>query len=210
MAADSVRQLPAEADRAEADRAEADRAEAGLAEAGLDSAWPDWHARRPPPDGIHFDTAAAGRSSRATLAATAAHAEREAVAGAYVAQAEAAPVLEQGRADLARLLGLPAAGLAFTESASAARAALLAAWPLRPGDTVAIVRSEWGPNMTAFVERAGAGRPAARDSAPDTGGLTPRPGPARRRGRGAVPGGRRAPVGGCRPGPRPRGHRGRG
>ncbi len=62
-------------------------------------------------------------------------------------------MLEQGRADLARLLGLPAAGLAFTESASAARAALLAAWPLRPGDTVAIVRSEWGPNMTAFAER---------------------------------------------------------
>jgi hercynylcysteine S-oxide lyase len=128
----------------------ADLIRPSLAEPG--GAWRDWRDRRPRPDGIHFDNAAAGRSSRRTLAATIAHLEREAVAGPYVAQAEAAPVLDRARADLAALLGLPALALAFTESASAARARLLAAWPLKPGDTVGIVRSEWGPNMTAFTE----------------------------------------------------------
>jgi pyridoxal 5-phosphate dependent beta-lyase len=102
---------------------------------------------------LHLDSAAAGRSSAATMAAAAAHAEREAVRGAYVAQAEAAPVLDAGRAGLAALLGVPAAGLAFTESAESALAALLAAWPLREGDTVAVVASEWGPNLHAFTER---------------------------------------------------------
>lgn len=120
--------------------------------AELDTSWQDWHDRRPRPAGPHFDTGAAGRSSRATLTATAAHAEREAVAGAYVAQSEAAPVLAQGRADLARLLGMPAAALAFTESASAARRLLLAAWPLPAGATVALLPSEFGPNVTAFTE----------------------------------------------------------
>jgi hercynylcysteine S-oxide lyase len=118
-----------------------------------DSAWGWWRQRRPPAELLHLDTAAAGRSSTATLAATAAHAEREAARGAYVAQSEAAPVLDAGRAELAGLLGVPAAGLAFTESAESALNALLAAWPLRAGDTVAVVPSEWGPNLDAFAAR---------------------------------------------------------
>lgn len=119
----------------------------------LDEQWRLWRDRRLPAQRVHLDTAAAGRASVGTLRAAAAHAEREAVVGAYVAQAEAAPVLERGRADLAGLLGIPAAGLAFTESASAARAALLAAWPLGGGDVVAVAPSEWGPNLTAFTGR---------------------------------------------------------
>jgi hercynylcysteine S-oxide lyase len=102
---------------------------------------------------VHLDTAAAGRSSAATLRAAAVYAEREALVGAYVAEAEVAPLLERGRAELAGLLGIPAGGLAFVESGSAARAALLGAWPLSEGDTVAVVRSEWGPSLTAFDER---------------------------------------------------------
>lgn len=102
---------------------------------------------------MHLDTAAAGRSSLATLAATAAHAEREAMTGAYVAAAEAAQVLAAGRAELGRLLGMPAAGLAFMPSAAAALDALLLAWPFSEGDTVAVLRSEWGPNLHAFVAR---------------------------------------------------------
>jgi pyridoxal 5-phosphate dependent beta-lyase len=117
------------------------------------SDWGWWRERRLPAELLHLDTAAAGRSSRATLAATAAYAERETVRGAYVAQAEAAPVLDAGRAELARLLAVPPAGLAFTESAEAALNALLAAWPLRPGDTVAVAASEWGPNLHAFTAR---------------------------------------------------------
>jgi len=102
---------------------------------------------------VHLDTAAAGRSSLATLAATAAHAEREAMTGAYVAAAEAAPVLAAGRAELARLLGVPAAGLAFVPNAEEALDALLVAWPFSEGDTVAVLRSEWGPNLHAFGAR---------------------------------------------------------
>ena len=118
-----------------------------------DSGWAWWRERRLPAELVHLDSAAAGRSSTATLAATAAHAEREAARGAYVAQAEAAPVLDAGRAELAGLLGVPAGGIAFTESAEAALDALLAAWPLRDGGTVAVMASEWGPNLDAFTRR---------------------------------------------------------
>ena len=118
-----------------------------------DSSWRWWRERRPPAQRLHLDTAAAGRSSLATLAATAAHAEREAATGAYVAAAEAAPVLAEGRAELGRLLGVPAAGLAFVPNAEAALDALLLAWPFTEGDTVAVVRSEWGPNLHAFGVR---------------------------------------------------------
>jgi hercynylcysteine S-oxide lyase len=118
-----------------------------------DAQWRRWRERRRPARRIHLDSAAAGRSSLATLAATAAHAEREAMTGAYVAAAEAEPVLAEGRAGLARLLGVPAAGVTFVPSAEAALAALLAIWPLDEGDTVAVVPSEWGPNLHAFGTR---------------------------------------------------------
>ena len=120
-------------------------------QAGADWHW--WRERRLPAEVTHLDSAAAGRSSRATLAATAAYAEREATVGAYVAMAEAAPVLAEGRAGLARLLGVPAAGVTFAPSAEAALDALLAIWPLDEGDTVAVVRCEWGPNLDALAAR---------------------------------------------------------
>ena len=112
-----------------------------------------WSARtreRPLASGPHFDNAAAGRSSLAVLQATYDHAMLEASVGAYVAEELAAPGLAQGRAALAALLGVEADGLAFVESASVARDALLAAWPLAAGDAVAVVPSEWGPNLEAF------------------------------------------------------------
>jgi pyridoxal 5-phosphate dependent beta-lyase len=112
--------------------------------------WRRWHRQRPPAQVLHLDSAAAGRSSTATLRAAAAHAEREAEVGAYVAEAEVQPVLDAGRAGLARLLGVRPEGVAFVESASAALEALLVSWPLQPGDTVAVLPSEWGPNLAAF------------------------------------------------------------
>jgi hercynylcysteine S-oxide lyase len=117
---------------------------------GLTDPWLTWHDRRFPGQVLHLDAAAAGRGSTATLRAAAAHAQREAARGVYVAEAEAAAVLEAGRADLAGLLGVPPDGLAFVEGATAALEVLLSAWPLRPGDTVAIAPSEWGPNVEAF------------------------------------------------------------
>jgi hercynylcysteine S-oxide lyase len=100
---------------------------------------------------IHLDSAACGRASAGTLRAVAAHAERESRIGGYVAQAEAADVIEAGRAGLGELLGIDPDGVAFTTSADAARETLLSVWPLSAGDTVAIVASEWGPNIDSFT-----------------------------------------------------------
>jgi hercynylcysteine S-oxide lyase len=115
--------------------------------------WRWWRERRPPAELTHLDSAAAGRSSVGTLRATAAHAEREAELGPYLAQAEAAPVFDKGLAALGGLLGVPAAGVTFVESAHAAIDALLSAWPVTGGDVVAVVPSEWGPNLHAFGKR---------------------------------------------------------
>jgi pyridoxal 5-phosphate dependent beta-lyase len=102
---------------------------------------------------IHFDSAACGRSSAATRRAVAEHADREAQIGAYVAQAEAGDVIEKGRAGLAGLLGMDHEGVAFTASAAASLEILLDVWPLEAGDSVALVRAEWGPNIDAFTHR---------------------------------------------------------
>jgi hercynylcysteine S-oxide lyase len=115
--------------------------------------WRLFGTQRPASTVTHLDTAAAGRSSVETLRAVAAHAEREAVAGAYVAAAEAVPVIDAGRAALAGLFGVEPGGIAFTESCSAALAVLLRSWPLSAGQTVAVVPSEWGPNLDAFIDR---------------------------------------------------------
>jgi pyridoxal 5-phosphate dependent beta-lyase len=121
-----------------------------LAADSLAEPWRQWVLRRPPAQLLHLDSAAAGRCSTGTLRAAAAHAEREASVGAYVAEAEVQPVLEAGRAGLAKLLGIRPDGLVFTESASAALESLITAWPLQPGDTVAVLPGEWGPNLAAF------------------------------------------------------------
>ncbi|HEY2550179.1 MAG TPA: aminotransferase class V-fold PLP-dependent enzyme [Streptosporangiaceae bacterium] len=111
-----------------------------------------WADRRLSFHGLHLDTAAAGRPSAEAMLAAADHAVLEAQTGAYVAEAQAEAVIRAGRGMLAELMGMPADGLAFVESASAALATALRAWPLRPGDTVAVVRSEWGPNLAAFAD----------------------------------------------------------
>jgi pyridoxal 5-phosphate dependent beta-lyase len=115
--------------------------------------WTAYAQRRPPARGPFLDNAAAGRSSTAVLEATAGHARLEASIGAYFAAEQAAPVLNEGRSALAALLGVEADGLAFTESAAAARRELLTAWPLAEGDTIAVVPSEWGPHLEAFSDR---------------------------------------------------------
>lgn len=115
--------------------------------------WTTWAQQRPPARGPFFDNAAAGRSSTAVLEAAAGHARLEASVGAYIAEEQATPLLSMGRSALAGLLGVEPDGLAFTESGSAARRALLAAWPLADGDAIAVVAGEWGPNLEAFSDR---------------------------------------------------------
>ena len=115
--------------------------------------WRRFKDLRPPSPSVHLDSAAAGRASRQTLTAVAGYAERESVTGAYVAAAQAGSVLIAGRSALGELLGVEAGGIAFVESATAALGVLLRAWPLMAGSTVAVLPSEWGPALDAFVDR---------------------------------------------------------
>jgi pyridoxal 5-phosphate dependent beta-lyase len=129
------------------------------------SDWSEWGARRPPARLLHLDSAAASRPSNATLEATARHALLEAEVGAYVAQERARDVLAGLRADVGRLLGVPADGVAFHESASNAAAALLDAWPLPPRARIGVLRAEWGPNLQVFERRGLAVVPLPADDA---------------------------------------------
>lgn len=115
--------------------------------------WHLWRERRPAFHGLHFDSAAAGRSSTAVLEAVSAHALAEAVTGASVAYAAATPAIEQGRSRLGSLLGIAPDGIAFVESATAALETLLDVWPLHPGDTVAVARTQWGPALPPYAAR---------------------------------------------------------
>jgi pyridoxal 5-phosphate dependent beta-lyase len=114
--------------------------------------WSAWAASRPPTDLLHVDTAAFGRSSSATLEATAAHARLEAEVGGYVAEEQAAARLDALHCDLAGMLGTDAEGVALVESATAAFEALLHAWPLRAGARVGVAAAEWGPNVEKLAE----------------------------------------------------------
>ncbi len=109
-----------------------------------------WRTARPEPALLHLDSAAAGRSSRAVLAAVTAHLEREAVTGAYVAAGEAAGDLERVRADIAGLLGHDPDDTVFVQSATAALAVLLQVWRLPVGSTVLVSPGEYGPNLELF------------------------------------------------------------
>jgi pyridoxal 5-phosphate dependent beta-lyase len=115
--------------------------------------WRRFKDLRPLSTFVHLDSAAAGRASCQTLTAVAGYAERESVTGAYVAAAQAEPVLAAGRSALGDLLGVEAGGIAFVESATAALGVLLRAWPLMAGSTVAALPSEWGPALDAFADR---------------------------------------------------------
>jgi pyridoxal 5-phosphate dependent beta-lyase len=109
--------------------------------------WSTWGRARPRSAVLHLDTAAVGRSSTATLTAVAQHAQLEAEVGGYVAEERATATLDAVRRDVATLLGTDPEGLAFVESATAALAALVGAWPMPPGGRVGVPAASWGPNL---------------------------------------------------------------
>ncbi|HEX4224880.1 MAG TPA: aminotransferase class V-fold PLP-dependent enzyme [Pseudonocardiaceae bacterium] len=113
----------------------------------------EWAARRGTRRLLHVDTAACGRTSAAVRTRIAAHLDEESATGGYIAADDAQEELDRTRADLAGLLGFAADEVAFLESASTSLAQLLDAWPLRAGQTVWAVRSEWGPALAAFADR---------------------------------------------------------
>lgn len=120
----------------------------------LDEPWAAWAAARPTPRLLHLDSGAAGRSTAVVLDAVAAHARAEATDGAYVAAERAAEQIAGLRRGLATLTGIDTDGIALVESAGAALAVALQVAPIVPGDEVAVLPGEWGPNLRRF---AGAG-----------------------------------------------------
>lgn len=109
-----------------------------------------WRAARPRPAGVHLDSAACSRQSVTVLDAVAHHARHEAEVGGYLAEEAAEGLLQQGRSVLAGLVGMAAADLAFTESASAAVRILFSAWRLPAGARVAVLPGEYHGNLAAI------------------------------------------------------------
>ncbi|MFQ1003094.1 ergothioneine biosynthesis PLP-dependent enzyme EgtE [Modestobacter sp. SSW1-42] len=109
-----------------------------------------WRAARPAAAGVHLDSASCSRQSEAVLDAVARHARHEAEIGGYVAQGAADGLLQQGRSVLAGLVGMAAADVAFTESATASLRTLLAAWRLPAGSRVAVLPGEYWHNVAAI------------------------------------------------------------
>lgn len=111
-----------------------------------------WRDARPRPAGIHLDSAACSRQSSAVLDAVARHARHEAEIGGYVAEGAAEGLLQQGRSVLAGLVGMAAADVAFTESASASLRTLLGRWRLAAGTRVGVLPGEYWHNVAALTD----------------------------------------------------------
>ena len=85
------------------------------------------------------------------LDAVAAHARLEAEIGGYEAERAIATDLDAGRALVGSFFGMGADEVAFVESAHAGLCALLNRWPHAAPPTVALTRTEYGPNVAAFI-----------------------------------------------------------
>jgi hercynylcysteine S-oxide lyase len=112
-----------------------------------------WRAARPRPALVHLNTAACGRQSDQVLDAVAAHARSEAELGAPVAEQQAEGLLQQGRSVLAGLVGMAAADVAFTESASASVRTLFDRWRLPVGTRVGVLPGEYWHNAAVLADR---------------------------------------------------------
>ncbi len=110
-----------------------------------------WRAARPRPAGVHLDSAACSRQSVKVLDAVAHHARHEAEVGGYVAEESAEMLLQQGRSVLAGLVGMAAADVSFTESATSSVRVLLDAWRPSAGSRVAVVPGEYFGNLDALA-----------------------------------------------------------
>ena len=111
-----------------------------------------WVEDRLPTAVVHLDAAAAGRMSRSALDAQVRHLQREAEAGAYVAEAEAD--LGPGRAALGALVGLTGEDVLLTSGTQDGFRTLLDAWPLPPGARVGTVPGEFGGHARMLAARA--------------------------------------------------------
>lgn len=115
-----------------------------------------WTARRASCELVHLDVAACGRPSLDVLAAEQRHLRAEAARGGYVAEAEAAGLVDAGRDRIGALLGLSGADVALVDGAGTAFADLLEAWPYGAGARVGTVSGEYGANALALHRVAAA------------------------------------------------------
>ena len=113
-----------------------------------------WVQDRVPTDVVHLDAAAAGRPSTAVLEVQAEHLRAEAERGAYVAELEAKPAVDLGRAALGAAVGLDGTDVFFADGAASAFRTVLEAWPLGPGSRVGTVPSEYGGNARVLGQLA--------------------------------------------------------
>ncbi|MCZ2813217.1 ergothioneine biosynthesis PLP-dependent enzyme EgtE [Modestobacter sp. VKM Ac-2979] len=109
-----------------------------------------WRAARVRPAGVHLDHAACSRQSTEVLDAVARHARHEAELGGYVAEQAAEGLLQQGRSVLAGLVGMAAADVAFTESATTAVQTLFSRWRLPAGSRIGVLPGEYFLNEAAI------------------------------------------------------------
>lgn len=117
----------------------------------VDDRWAAWAARRPLPNGVHVDSAAASRASFACLDATVEYLRGEAEQGAYVLAERSAEVFDELRTGLAETLGVETDGVVLVDGAAHALDTVLRVAPIARGDAVLVAPSEWGPNLAAFV-----------------------------------------------------------
>ena len=116
-----------------------------------------WVEDRLEMDLLHLDVAACGVVSHQVFEAEIDYLRAEAARGGYVAELEATPRIDAGRAALASMIGLAGGDVAFSEGGGASFAALLDAWPLTPRARIGTVPSEYGGNARVLADRA-AGR----------------------------------------------------
>ncbi|MBT0567767.1 aminotransferase class V-fold PLP-dependent enzyme [Williamsia sp. CHRR-6] len=108
-----------------------------------------WDSLRVPAAGVHLDSAAAGRSSRAVIDTITEHLHAEAAHGGYVAAAARADDLAATHAAVATLIGHDHGDVALVGSAQAAIRELLRHW--RRPLSIWVCPTEYGPNVADFA-----------------------------------------------------------
>lgn len=101
---------------------------------------------------LHFNNAGAGLMPLPVVEAVKAHLDRESLHGGYEAAMEAAPLLENSYAALARLLNCGTDEIALQENATRAWDMAFHSVPLGPGDVILTGLAEYVSNWLAMLQ----------------------------------------------------------
>ncbi len=100
---------------------------------------------------IHLNNAGAGLMPRSVLEAAVGHLRLEAEIGGYEAAAQRREGIAGAYESVGRLVGAPAANIAFMENATAAFSAALSSIPFRSGDCLVTTRNDYVSNQIAYL-----------------------------------------------------------